>query len=326
MQTPPDRLIIEAILLPLLMAVIGLIAKLFGEGTLALAFMVLSGAAILAVLLFSKYKTYQTIKYEQDKDLEKRRQEHDNELERRRQEHATEMKKEAQLADTPIFKHLHTLVHNGRDTGVRLMPVVPKYTDLIPSNLPLGSQLPILKEIESDVLQMMQKLLDTFEEILPHEKNLWVAIRDRRSDDSYHTWVRKGAFNPNRKDMSQSMHKDGSSTIVELKRNYQFEFKCVRITGTKDRCWKKMPNDDHHEDNSVLMGAVMTKSWDAEKKRWKKGHNCLSWVITINSPNHDVFNPTHIPIMQAAIDNFSWLANQACRAQHLVNQGGAPQH
>lgn len=331
MPSSPDRSIIDGILLPSFMAVFGLIAKLFGEGTLSLIFMIFSCAAVLCVFLISKRSRLQQEKHEQEKELEKLRQDHASETERIRQdhrseveklrrEHEAEIQKNAQLTDTTVFKDLHIFVHNSRDTGVKLMPIVPKYSNLIPSGLPKGSQLPALKEIETDVLQIMQKLLDVFQAVLPNERELWIAIRDRRSDDCYHTWLRKGSFNPNRQDSSRPMHKDDSSTISELKRYYKFEFKCVKITGCEDMYWKTMPNDDYEEDNSVLMGAVMTRSWDSGKKSWLKGHNCLSWVITVNSPNKHVFNASHVPIMQTAIDSFAWLANQAARKQHLLNK------
>jgi hypothetical protein len=296
-----SRMLIEVILIPLTLGIITKAAEWFENPTLALTFLICCATGVTAAVVFLGIHEFQTTKYRHDAEM-------------------LDQKQKAKQLDTTFFEHQHVFTHVGRDVAVKMMPVVPKYNLLIPKELRRGSQLPVLQEIELEVGQMMDQLYEVFRKVIPSHHKIWVAIRDRRSDDCYYTWIRRGPYNPNRVYCSEPMHKDDSSTIYELKRHYKEQYKCVKITGSGDTQWKPQPNDKYHEDRSVMMGAVMTRSWDLRKKMWKKGHNCLSWVITINSPDPDVFNASHIPILQTAIDTFAWLANEACRKQYLINQ------
>ncbi len=229
-----------------------------------------------------------------------------------------QIENEPSIENQRLFEELHDLVHLARDTSVKLLPVVPKYSELIPANLPKGSQLPKLKAMEVEYQQLIDELYDIFRVVIPEKHKIWVAVRDRRSDDQYHTWLRKGSQNKSRGTTSQPMHKDNHQTVIQLKRHYYLQRKCVRITGIDDSEWQRHDNDHLREDRSVMMGAVMTRSWDSNSGEWS--NNCLSLILTINSPDPNVFDNSHVPLLQASIDTFSWITNTAMRSQYQENK------
>jgi hypothetical protein len=229
-----------------------------------------------------------------------------------------QIQNEPQSDSGELFNKLHDFVHLARDTSVKSLPVVPKYSDLIPSHLRSGSQLPKLKSKEVEYNQLLIELYHVFRLVIPAKHKIWVAIRDRRSDNQYHTWLRHGSHNKSRSSTTQPMHKDTHQTVIQLKRHYYLQRKCVRITGIHDPEWQEHKNDKLNEDQSVMMGAVMTRSWGEERGEWQ--NNCLSLILTVNSPDADVFDRSHIPLLQAAIDTFSWLTNTTMREQYEENK------
>ena len=216
-----------------------------------------------------------------------------------------------------LFEKQHDFIHLARDTAVKCLERVPEYSKIIPASLPSGSPLPRVKALEREYYQLLTNLYDIFRIVIPAPHKIWVSIRDRRSDDQYHTWLRHGSFNRNRETKSQPMHKDSHETVRQLKRHYELQRQCVRITGTDDPAWQKHDNDELGDDRSVLMGAVMTRSWNSEKDAWEAP--CLSLILTVNSHERGVFDPSHVPLLQASIDSFSWLTNIAMRQQHQEN-------
>ncbi|MEM9283995.1 MAG: hypothetical protein AAGA96_19415 [Verrucomicrobiota bacterium] len=217
-----------------------------------------------------------------------------------------------------LFDLQHDFVHVARDTSVKSLPVVPPFKDLFPKHLPKGSQMPFLEERETEYYQLLVNLYEIFRLVIPEDEKLWVAIRDRRSDDHYHTWLRHGSFRKSRENTTQPMHKDDHNTVRQLKRYYDLQGQCVKITGTRDPDWEAHVNDDLGEDRSVLMGAVMTRSWHQGDHEWF--NNCLALVVTVNSHGEKVFNSSHVPLLQSAIDSFSWLTNTAMRSQDQINR------
>lgn len=106
--------------------------------------------------------------------------------------------------------------------------------------------------------------------------------------------------------------KKNEGTIALLK-EYCKSGVCVWITGSNKEpaMWKPQENDKYGEDKTVMLGAIMTKSWDAEAHRWT--NNKLAWVLGVCADTEDAFDESHIPLMRACVDMFSTLANTLLR-------------
>lgn len=128
-------------------------------------------------------------------------------------------------------------------------------------------------------------------------------------------------YNPHRARDSQPLHKDNSRIISRLKDSYR-DGKCVIITGAGagPQVWEWQENDKYGEDKSVMLGAVITKSWDPNNKTWV--NNKLAWVLGVCANVENAFDETHIPLMQACIDTFATLANVMIRSELINTQHG----
>ena len=216
-------------------------------------------------------------------------------------------------ADLPrnLYGAQHMMIHEARDAAIQSMPIVPKYSDLIPDTR--HAQLPFLEEQFGHVVDtMLSQLWLVFKEELPAGAKVWTCLRTRRSKGEYTTWKRQGGYTPNRKRRTQPMHKDRSRIISALRIHFEDTDTCVMITGQTDSRWPKdRKNNRYKEDNSVLMGSVMTRSWDSSKEEMV--NNCQAWILCVNSNLVDCFDDYHVSMLQAYVDVFSWLANQSLR-------------
>jgi hypothetical protein len=125
----------------------------------------------------------------------------------------------------------HMLVHQARDLAVELMGNAPVYSASTVQQDMLAEAHPGLEMCRTPIVSMLEKVAKLFEFTVPEGVRVWTCIRDRRADDSYHTFARAGRYNPNREVSSKAMHKDASATILRLKDSYKAGT-CVLITGS----------------------------------------------------------------------------------------------
>ena len=98
-------------------------------------------------------------------------------------------------------------------------------------------------------------------------------------------------------------------------------------SGMGKQMWEPRKNDRFNETRSVLMGAVLTKSFDTHLKA--RTHSKLAWILSANATVDDAFSEHHIPLMQCCVDVFSLLANTMIRFRgprpmaHVVSGAGA---
>lgn len=88
--------------------------------------------------------------------------------------------------------------------------------------------------------------------------------------------------------------------------------RCVVITGSGQSAekWERHDNDDFGEDRSVLMGAVMARSWSHP-------HNfvdSMMMILYVCADKYDVFQEHHIPLMRSCTDVFSAAMNVMLRS------------
>ena len=209
---------------------------------------------------------------------------------------------------------MHSLMHDARDLCVRILGEAPEYKGHPKSadGQYLSNQL--LYAHRSTVISLLEHMVRLFDSITPSDVKIFASIRDRREDDHYHTFARAGQYNPNRKHKSKPLHKSNSKTLSRLRDSFD-SGSCVMITGSTKgpQMWEGQDNDQHGEDKSVLMGAVLSKSLSFESDKPYKSK--MAFVIAICANKEDVFSEAHKPLMRACIDVFSMIANSVSRAE-----------
>ncbi len=203
--------------------------------------------------------------------------------------------------------HLHNLAHETRDLAVRLME--PK-RNIIPFD---GELKPLSGLVHYDHLDEINQILSTvisiFKPLVSKDVKIWTCIRERKNDDCYHTFIRVGEYTKSRKQFSEPLHKE-SKIVKHLKHSYEVLQHCVIVTGSEEPEWDNVKNNKYKEDLSVLMGAVLSKSWDGEKKFEKPK---LNWILCVNANKENVFDESFIPLMKFCNDVFSLLVNSFIR-------------
>lgn len=208
--------------------------------------------------------------------------------------------------------HHHNFEHYARNLAVKLMSekIGENRFDKCSYPIPLTGE--VHNHYCGEIIGILEDLVRMFQHLVPPGTKLWACIRERRSDDHYYTWVRAGSYTSSRVDFSEAIYKN-SKTIINLKDSYRLKKDCVIITGSgaigKLTGREPVANDDFKEDLSVLMGAVLSKSWNGHEFDKKK----LNWILCINADREDVFNSSHIPLMKCCNDTFSWLLNAFIR-------------
>lgn len=210
----------------------------------------------------------------------------------------------------------HQLIHQLRDIYLEMSPSVLPYTAPVPNRGCNPTPHPVLEENRHKVIALLHLVAQLFQSLVPPGTRVWACIRDRRADDCYHTFTRAGRYNPNRLISSRPMHKDKSRTIQLLKDSLKFNGVCVLITGSNmgAEMWEPQTNDRYGEDKSVMLGAVLTRSWDSQQKRYS--NTKLAWVLGVCADTENTFSEVHIPLMQACVDMFSILANAMIRSSN----------
>jgi hypothetical protein len=212
---------------------------------------------------------------------------------------------------------LHSFAHDARNLCVKLMPRKPEP----PATRPDGPPFPLSGDshyqYEGDFVTLLTSLARIFRYLVPPDTKVWACIRERRSDDHYHTWVRSNGCNPTREAFTESLHKD-STTVQNLRNSYEVLKDCVIITGVGCDGWTSVKNDDFGENKSVIMGAVLSKSFNPTGYRSFDDPK-LNWLLCINADRPHVFSRSHIPLMKACNDIFSWILNSFIRYDAVRN-------
>jgi|GEM_PF-3610163 len=223
------------------------------------------------------------------------------------------------LANRSSYKNFHErshvqhhLIHQVRDMSLQMMPRLTYQPPVCMENQPAKAH-PSLKKNESKIIILLERVVQLFQLLVPTETRIWACLRDRRADDCYHTFARAGRYNTNRSSTSKAMHKDKSIVIQKLKNDLKFNGVCVTISGSVlgPQAWEPQKNDNYNEDKSVMLGAVLLKSWDTNINKWSE--HKLVWIIGVCADSDNAFNSMHIPLMQSCVDMFSMLANTMFR-------------
>ena len=214
----------------------------------------------------------------------------------------------------------HQFVHKMRDLCVRRLG---RLTDFLPDTIGRSEPHPIFDQVQSDIISILEDLVRMFELLVAPGTKVWACLRDRRRDDHYHTFARAGRFHPTRAEGTSGMHKDNSITVKRLKESFSGG-RCVILTGSTrgPEMWTPQKNDSFGEDKSVLMSAVMAKSWNSSTRNW--GDRKLMMILSINADQENTFGERHIPLMQCMTDNFSMMVNTLLRIQRNGDQDVDP--
>ncbi len=204
----------------------------------------------------------------------------------------------------------HNFAHNARNLCVKLMPRKPEPPTRAAGGQPVALTGQSHYNYKEDFVGLLESLSDVFTELVPSGTKVWACIRERRSDGHYHTWVRSSRCNPTRREFSNPLHKD-SKTVTNLKESYEERLDCVIITGSNNEDWTPTPNDRFNENLTVLMGAVLSRSYNAASNTFDDPK--LNWILCVNADAIGVFDRSHIPLMKTCNDIFSWILNSFIR-------------
>lgn len=197
-------------------------------------------------------------------------------------------------------KILHRLTHQVRDVQLQIRDS---------KGLPPSSEL-LLKQYKDKLGPLLQETVQLFRLYIPERIELWASLRARLADDHFHTLVRRGQFNQNRQESSRPLNAQTSQTFQQLQSRCKDGI-CVLITGANLGMWEPQPNDKYGEDSSVLIGAVFSKSWNEQMDCWENKE--IDWILGVSANTVNVFNETHVPLMQMCTDHFSLLSNEIKR-------------
>lgn len=220
------------------------------------------------------------------------------------------MWKSKQEFERRTFLH-HAAIHDLRDQLVKQM--LPKRTEIPiakPGKIPVALTGPL--DNIGEIQNVMNSYVGMFQEMAPGGVKVWACLRERRNDDHYHTAIRARNYHRGRGHKSQSLHKE-SETIKSLKQSFDITKTCVYITGAGKPGWKKQENDALGEDKSVMMGAVLSKSWNGASFDKTK----LNWVLYVNADHEDVFDQSYVNLMKCFNDTLACILNQLIRTNYL---------
>jgi hypothetical protein len=211
----------------------------------------------------------------------------------------------------------HDLMHQVRDACVKMLPYAPEYNPpSITEPKCIVSSHPILEKNKDLIVSLLERLVELFQPLVPPGTKVWASIRDRRADDCYHTFARAGLYNQSRKYTSIPLHKDSSRVILKLKDSVDWRGECVMVTGSTmgPEMWEGKKNDLYGEDKSVLLAAVLTRSWHSHTGQWTEPK--LAWIIGISADRENIFSTLHVSLMKQCVDMFSLLANVMIRCDY----------
>lgn len=202
---------------------------------------------------------------------------------------------------------LHNFIHRARDLGIKLMPK---------SRIARVPSPDLVYRYARDLTELLQSISTLFNELAPPGTKVWVALRVRHKNGSFHTALRTSDCDPKREQRSEPLLKD-YKIISTLEATYgnQHHADCVLLTGPGKPEWQHLKNDDLNENKSVLLGAVFTKYWG----RGGFAQPVLGWLLCVNADRSDAFDDSHKPLMRCCNDVFSWILNELARCEEQEN-------
>ena len=211
----------------------------------------------------------------------------------------------------------HNLMHQVRDACVKILPHASEYSSppiLDPDYLARPN--PILEKNKDQIVSLLERLVELFQPLVPPGTKLWASMRDRRADDCYHTFARAGLYNQSRKYTTVPLHKDKSRVVTKLKDSVDYLGECVVVTGSTlgPDMWEGIKNDLYGEDKSVLLAAVLTRTWSRQQEKMTEPK--LAWIIGISADRENAFSSLHVTLMKQCADMFSLLANVMIRCDY----------
>ncbi|MEO1394781.1 MAG: toll/interleukin-1 receptor domain-containing protein [Cyanobacteria bacterium J06634_5] len=202
---------------------------------------------------------------------------------------------------------LHQLVHNARDLGLMTLSPAGRYSapPVVQGQRPLPNR--YLTQYRDKIITLLENLASLFEKLAPPGTKVWTALRDRRSDNCYHTFARGGVFNPARAFSSGALPRD-AKVVKRLRDSYR-KGCCVLLTGSGygPQMWEEHENDKFSEDKTVMLGAVLTGAWSENNAQWLDPMH--AWILAVSADKEKAFSEVHIHLMQTCVVIFSWLAN-----------------
>lgn len=215
--------------------------------------------------------------------------------------------------DLDWIQLLHQFAGATRNKCLMMMPGPAIYsTPVLNGNKALPNI--ILAKNKEYLISLLGTLAALFKLVAPANSNVWVSLRDRRADDSFHTFARAGIYTPNRESSSKPIHKD-SVMLVRLKENYQHNGSFVLLTGSErgPQVWERSENDKYGESKSVLLGGILARSWNSDNVCWE--NNKLVWILGINSDTKNAFANVNPDLIETCLVALSFIANIIARQE-----------
>lgn len=200
----------------------------------------------------------------------------------------------------------HQFAHKARDLCVMHLG---KLTEFFPSGGNSNKPAKVFEDAKPMISSMLEDVVRIFSLMVDPDIKVWASLRERRNDSKYHTFLRAGKYSTKRIKPSKALYKD-SVTLSQLKQSFSGG-RCVILTGQTygPDMWEPQPNDKLKEDLSVLMSAVMAKSWNSDEDNGYWSDRKLMMVFCVCADREDAFGEIHIPLMQCLTDVFSLIVN-----------------
>lgn len=219
---------------------------------------------------------------------------------------------------------IHQFVHNARGLGLMMSSASGRYSTppIAEGQQPLPNV--YLAQHRDKMITLLENMASLFEKLAPPGTKVWTALRDRRSDNCYHTFARGGVFNPARAFSSGALPRH-AKVVKRLRDSYR-KGCCVLLTGSGygPQMWEEHENDKFSEDKTVMLGAVLTGAWSENNAQWLDPMHV--WILSVSADKEKAFSEVHIHLMQTCVVIFSWLANAMIQQQaHVPTQGEAIQ-
>jgi hypothetical protein len=212
----------------------------------------------------------------------------------------------ALLAD--LFGQLHVFIHKARDLFV-IQSGSGGICRLEERNAWL------LSHHESKVDALLAIVARTFRLLLPHGTEVMVAIRERKSDDSFRTWVRAGYAHPSRAEGSEDFKID-APVVCGLISSYTNKQDCVIPTGPHDERWIPMFNDHLGQDKSVLMAGIFVKKWNPADGEFHRSESQLRWILCVATNRENQLQERAFKeLLKCFNDALAIILNMAVRAK-----------
>jgi hypothetical protein len=213
------------------------------------------------------------------------------------------------------LQSFYALSYIACDLSLELLPSTLTYSES--QDAPIDSALlnDRFQEYERKIKSILESMVYIFKSLTPPGTRLWSHARERRDDGNFYMIDRAGQYNLKRSLSSDKLSMDKSIIISRLKDNFRYSGIPVLITGSSKGplMWGFNTNDIYGEDKSVILGAVITRTWNPRCQSWENPK--LAWILGISSDRENAFTEIHVQAMKLCIQIFSPFANIKARCQ-----------